>query len=110
MVKVVAGIIESKGDLDFVDFFINQPRSVSLSKRFLYKIPSDKSQTSDRNEEHIFKNLISVGVLDKSPRALSPKIYFEIEQKFKDFSDEINIPMDEFDLLFWSMKAGEILK
>ncbi|MFH2004434.1 MAG: DNA lyase, partial [Bacteroidota bacterium] len=59
---------------------------------------------------HILKNLISVGVLDKSPRTLSPKIYFEIEQKFKDFSDEIIIPMDEFDLLFWSMESGEILK
>ncbi|MDI6778606.1 MAG: hypothetical protein QME25_00170 [Bacteroidota bacterium] len=80
-----------EGDLDFVDFFINQPepklnrlknfrnvkssgyfyelvyclltpqpRSVSLSKRFLYKIPSDKSQTSDGNEEQVSCDYASI--------------------------------------------------
>jgi thermostable 8-oxoguanine DNA glycosylase len=33
-----------------------------------------------------------------------------IEEKFRRFAGEIDIPMDELDLLFWSRETGEILK
>ena len=38
------------------------------------------------------------------------KTYFEIENKFKEFSKKVNIPMDELDLLFWSKEEGTVFK
>jgi N-glycosylase/DNA lyase len=61
-------------------------------------------------DRHILKNLVRIGVLKELPKSLPKQIYFEIEKKFLKFSKKINIPMDELDLLFWSMETGEILK
>lgn len=61
-------------------------------------------------DRHILKNLVSAGVLNELPKSLSKNYYLDIEEKFKIFSKKINIPMDELDLLFWSMETGEILK
>jgi thermostable 8-oxoguanine DNA glycosylase len=38
------------------------------------------------------------------------KNYFEVEDKFIDFSSKIGIPIDELDLLFWSRENGEVFK
>src|SRR3989344_1540679 len=59
-------------------------------------------------DRHILKNLVKLKVIDEVPKSLTPKVYFEIEEKFKRFSEEADIPMDELDLLFWSMEAGEV--
>jgi N-glycosylase/DNA lyase len=61
-------------------------------------------------DRHILKNLLRLGVLRSLPKTLTPKVYLSIEKKFKKFSQKIGIPMDELDLLFWSMETGEILK
>ncbi len=61
-------------------------------------------------DRHILKNLVRVGVLNEFPKSLSKNNYLNIEEQFKKFSKKINIPMDELDLLFWSMETGEILK
>ena len=61
-------------------------------------------------DRHILKNLLRLGVLRSLPKTLTTKSYLSIEKKFKTFSQEIGIPMDELDLLFWSMETGEILK
>ncbi|MDP2209227.1 MAG: N-glycosylase/DNA lyase [Bacteroidota bacterium] len=61
-------------------------------------------------DRHILKNLVRVGVLNDLPKSLSKNNYLNIEEQFKKFSKKINIPMDELDLLFWSMETGEILK
>ncbi len=61
-------------------------------------------------DRHILKNLVKVGVLRTLPKTLTKKRYLAIEKKFRAFSDNIGIPMDELDLLFWSMETGKILK
>jgi N-glycosylase/DNA lyase len=61
-------------------------------------------------DRHILKGLLRCGVLKSLPKTLSRKTYLEIEKKFLAFSQKIKIPMDELDLLFWSMQTGEILK
>lgn len=61
-------------------------------------------------DRHILKNLIKLNVINELPKTLTPQKYFEIEEKFIEFSNKINIPMDELDLLFWSMETGEIFK
>ena len=61
-------------------------------------------------DRHILKNLVRTGALERLPKSLTPKTYLAIEEKFAAFSKRVNIPMDELDLLFWSMETGEILK
>lgn len=61
-------------------------------------------------DRHILKNLVKLKVINEVPKSLTPKVYFEIENKFLEFSKEIKIPMDELDLLFWSIEAGEVFK
>lgn len=59
---------------------------------------------------HILKNLKRFGVIDKIPGSLTKNKYLDIEQKMKAFSNELRIPMDELDLLFWSRQTGMIFK
>jgi N-glycosylase/DNA lyase len=61
-------------------------------------------------DRHIFKHLLRLEVIDEIPKSLSPKIYYEIEKKWKTYAKEIGIPIDELDLLFWSIETGEIKK
>lgn len=61
-------------------------------------------------DRHILKNLARLGVLRRLPKILTRKRYLGIEKKFRTFASQVGIPMDELDLLFWSMETGEILK
>jgi N-glycosylase/DNA lyase len=61
-------------------------------------------------DRHILKHLVICKVLKEIPKINSAKQYFHIEKKFLDFSEKVQIPLDELDLLFWSYETGEILK
>ena len=61
-------------------------------------------------DRHILKNLNKLNVINEIPATLTPKKYFEIENKFVEFSNKANISMDELDLLFWSQETGEVFK
>jgi N-glycosylase/DNA lyase len=61
-------------------------------------------------DRHILRNLRLFGVIRIVPKALTLKKYLQIEKKFRNFSNKCGIPMDELDLLFWSMGTGKILK
>ena len=63
-------------------------------------------------DRHILNNLNEYRVIneDLDKLNLTRKKYLEIEEKMRGFSNKINIPMAELDLLFWSMKTGKILK
>lgn len=84
-------------------------------KGFGYKEASHfLRNTGHRNlailDRHIMKNLFRFGVINEIPKALTAKKYLEIEKKFRKFSGHVKIPIDELDLLFWSMETGEIFK
>ncbi|MBI2619097.1 MAG: DNA lyase [Ignavibacteriales bacterium] len=61
-------------------------------------------------DRHILRNLKRFGVIRTVPPALSRKRYLKLEQSFQKFAGRIGIPLDELDLLFWSMETGEIRK
>jgi N-glycosylase/DNA lyase len=77
------------------------------SSHFLRNIGHRNLAILDR---HILRNLVRLGVLSGLPKTLTAMNYLQIEEKFRKFSRHIGIPMDELDLLFWSMETGEILK
>lgn len=61
-------------------------------------------------DRHILRNLKRYGAIRSLPKTLTKKKYLSIEKRFMEFSKEIGIPVDELDLLFWSMETGEIRK
>ncbi len=61
-------------------------------------------------DRHILKNLQRYGAIKELPKTLTRKKYLEIEEAMQKFADEIKIPIDELDLLFWSEETGKIFK
>ncbi len=71
-----------------------------------------RPQSKARKEvETMLKNLKKYDVIEKIPVSVgSRKVYLDIEEKMKGFSKKVKIPMDEMDLLFWSIQTGFIFK
>jgi N-glycosylase/DNA lyase len=61
-------------------------------------------------DRHVLRNLKRFGAIHTIPKTLTRKQYLKLENQFHRFADTIGIPLDELDLLFWSMETGEILK
>ena len=59
---------------------------------------------------HILRNLKKYNVIKEAPKSVSRKVYLNIEDKMRNFSKKIDIPMDELDLLFWAKQTGYIFK
>lgn len=53
-------------------------------------------------DRHVLRSLVKYDVIPEEPVTLTKPKYLEIEQKVREFSKKVNIPMDELDLLFWS--------
>lgn len=60
-------------------------------------------------DRHILRNLKALNVIE-TDKIKNKANYLELEQKFLQFSKQINIPIDELDLLFWSRENGQIFK
>ena len=61
-------------------------------------------------DRHILRNLHRFGAIRSLPSSLSRRRYLLLERAFMRFSERIGIPLDELDLLFWSMETGVIRK
>jgi len=61
-------------------------------------------------DRHIMRNLLKYGVIDKIPECITKKCYLSLENKMKKFSEKVDIPLANLDLLFWSEETGEIFK
>ena len=54
--------------------------------------------------------LSELSVIDSPKPPATRSRYLETEARMRGFANTIGIDFDELDLLFWSMKTGEILK
>jgi N-glycosylase/DNA lyase len=61
-------------------------------------------------DKHIVRCLFELGVIDSAKPPTSRARYLLTESKMRSFAGDAGINFDELDLLFWSMKTGEILK
>ena len=61
-------------------------------------------------DRHILKHLLRHNVITEIPHTLTKEKYLGIEKAFQKFADEIDIPINALDLLFWSSETGVILK
>ena len=77
------------------------------SSHFLRNVGRENLAILDR---HVLRCLEKLKIINEIPEILTKKKYFEIEEKFKRYGDNIKIRMDELDLLFWSMATGRVFK
>jgi N-glycosylase/DNA lyase len=98
-----------KSDKGLRDWLVENVRGYGFKEasHFLRNIGKENLAILDR---HILKNLVKYKVINELPKTLTRKKYMEIEDKFRNFGERVNIPMDELDLLFWSMETGEVFK
>ncbi|MCK5823359.1 MAG: hypothetical protein KAG95_05105, partial [Bacteroidales bacterium] len=61
-------------------------------------------------DRHILRNLKNFNVIDEIPETLSEKKYYEIENKMKRFSKEINISLGYLDFIFWYKATNTLFK
>jgi len=61
-------------------------------------------------DKHVLNCLHEFNVIEEPIRPSTRERYREMERKMIIFSNQIGIPMDELDLLFWSRKNGKIMK
>lgn len=102
-------ILKNKNPVIAREHLVNDVKGLGYKEasHFLRNIGYNNLAILDR---HILKNLLRLKVIEELPKTLTPKKYFLIEEKFLQFSNRINIPMDELDLLFWCMETGEVFK
>ena len=61
-------------------------------------------------DKHILNTLYDYGILKSPMPSANKDNYLAIEDKLREFSEDLGIQLDELDLLLWSEKTGEILK
>ena len=95
--------------IDKRDYLVKNVKGLGLKEasHFLRNVGYKNLAILDR---HILRNLLRLNVIKELPKTLTPKKYLEIEKDFFDFSNKIKIPLDELDLLFWSLETGKIFK
>jgi len=59
---------------------------------------------------HILRNLKKLGIVKKLPLSISKNNYIDIENRMRNLSRKISIPLGELDLLFWSAETGFVFK
>jgi len=103
-------IKESRDNKELREFIADNIKGLGLkeSGHFLRNIGLGKNLAI--LDRHILKNLKNFNAIDEIPKTLTKKRYLEIESKMVKFSEKIEIPMDELDLLFWSRETGEVFK
>jgi len=109
--------IDIKGRLDFGDVFALRDWLVENIKGYGYKEASHFLRNIGLGKEiaildrHILKNLKQYGVIGKVPISIgSKKAYTNIEDRMREFSKRVGIPLEEMDLLFWSIETGFVFK
>ena len=106
-----------KKKLNFKDVFKSREWLVENIKGLGYKEASHFLRNIGLGKDiaildrHILKNLKKYGVINKIPSSMgSRRVYLEIEDKMKTFSKKTGIPLEDMDLLFWSLQTGFVFK
>ncbi len=110
------GKFNIKSKLKHGSAFSRREWLVNNVKGFGYKLASHFLRNIGLNcdlailDRHVLKNLVKYGIISGMPKTLSKKQYLNIEEEMRKFSEKVDIPLAELDLLFWSEETGEVFK
>lgn len=110
------GAIRIKDKIDCADIFKTRQWFVKNVKGIGFKEASHFLRNIGFGKDiaildvHILRNLNRCRVVKEVPATLSEKVYLDIEKKLKQFAQQVKIPLEEMDLLFWSNETGFIFR
>ncbi|AEA33386.1 N-glycosylase/DNA lyase [Hippea maritima] len=61
-------------------------------------------------DRHILRALLSVGLIDAIPKTITPDRYLVLEEKMRELSNRINIPLAHLDFVLWQIQTNRIFK
>jgi N-glycosylase/DNA lyase len=62
-------------------------------------------------DRHILKHMVRCGAIDEIPRTIGTRRgYLHLEEKFRELARSAGLPIQELDLLFWSIEEGSVRK
>ncbi len=61
-------------------------------------------------DRHILNALSKFGIIEALPKTLTRKKYIEIEEKVRNFSKKVDIPLSHLDFVFWQIQTKRIFK
>jgi len=107
--RVLSDLKKYSNSEEMRDYLVKTVKGLGMKEasHYLRNTGHKKMAILDR---HILKNLKKLKVIDEIPKSITKKKYLEIEDRFIGFAKGIGIPMDELDLLFWSMETGSVFK
>lgn len=94
------------------DWLVKSVNGIGMKEasHFIRNIGFDFNNQLAILDRHILKSLEELKVIKEIPKSLTKKSYLNIERKMREFSEKINIPMYDLDLLLWSEKTGIVFK
>lgn len=109
-ISIRSMIKQFKNISDTREWLVNNVKGIGLKEasHFLRNIGFGKNLAI--LDRHILKNMKLYGVIKEIPDSLTKQRYYEIENKIREFSRMVNIPMANLDLLLWCKQTGEVFK
>jgi len=101
---------ELKNPLEMREFLVKNVKGLGWKEasHFLRNVGYGKDMAI--LDRHILRNLVRFKVIPEIPRSISKGRYLEIENKMRNFSQKVGLPMQELDMLLWALETGEVFK
>ncbi len=105
-------ILSLKSAFELREWLVKNIKGVGMKEasHFIRNIGFDYNNQLAILDRHILKNLRELGVIEETPKILTKNIYLEIENRMRNFSEKMKIPLYELDLLLWSKETGKVFK
>ncbi|MBI2449604.1 N-glycosylase/DNA lyase [Candidatus Pacearchaeota archaeon] len=107
--SIINNIINKGNEADAREWLVSNVKGIGYKEasHFLRNTGHKNISILDR---HILNLMLENSVIPEKPKSLNKKMYFDIEQKFREIASQLNMNLAELDLYMWYMKTGEVLK
>lgn len=107
--SIINNIINKGNEYDAREWLVSNVKGIGYKEasHFLRNTGHKNISILDR---HILNLMLENSVIPEKPKSLNKKMYFDIEQKFREIASQLNMNLAELDLYMWYMKTGEVLK
>jgi N-glycosylase/DNA lyase len=61
-------------------------------------------------DRHILRCMVEFGVIDALPKSISPALYHSLETALREFSADLDIPLEHMDMVLWYRVKEEVFK
>ncbi|MDD5254280.1 MAG: N-glycosylase/DNA lyase [Candidatus Nanoarchaeia archaeon] len=105
----IKDLLKNKSSRDAREFLVKNIKGLGYKEasHFLRNVGYFDLAILDR---HILNLMVEDKIIRNKPKTLNKKVYFEIENKFKDLAKKLKMSCAELDLYMWYIKTKDIIK